>query len=373
MKQANESIRDRLIVRASAIAIGTNLCLVVFKMLVGLLAHSIAIVLDAMNNLSDALSSVLTILGTKLAGRPPDRKHPFGYGRVEYLTGLAIAGIILFAGASFAVTSVKKILTPDATRYSVVTVVVVAVAIVTKLLLGAYTKKVGRETSSDALAASGADATFDAVISAGTLAGALITMTTGYVLDGWIGAVISLVILKAGLELLLDTLSSIVGRRADSQLTGQIKQRLCTVDGVLGAYDLVLHNYGPTRSMGSVNVAVWDWRTAAELHALSKQIQAMIWEEYRIYLYIGFYAENSRDDRLRALEEEIRSACKAYPYLLSLHAFFEDKQTGRISFDAVIDFACEDSLALAAQIEADLSARYPDRQFTVKVDRAYSD
>ncbi|MFR2158092.1 MAG: cation diffusion facilitator family transporter [Evtepia gabavorous] len=171
-KQA-EHVRDRLIVRTSLVAIGTNLCLVAFKMAVGLLANSIAIVLDAMNNLSDALSSVITILGTKLAGRPPDKKHPFGYGRMEYLTGILIAGIILFAGVNFAVTSVQKIITPDLPHYSLLTVGIVAVAIVTKLLLGAYTKKMGRKTGSDALVASGTDATFDAVISAGTLVGAL--------------------------------------------------------------------------------------------------------------------------------------------------------------------------------------------------------
>lgn len=188
-KQA-EHVRDRLIVRTSLVAIGTNLCLVAFKMAVGLLANSIAIVLDAMNNLSDALSSVITILGTKLAGRPPDKKHPFGYGRMEYLTGILIAGIILFAGVNFAVTSVQKIITPDLPHYSLLTVGIVAVAIVTKLLLGAYTKKMGRKTGSDALVASGTDATFDAVISAGTLVGALVTLTSGYVIDGWIGCVI---------------------------------------------------------------------------------------------------------------------------------------------------------------------------------------
>lgn len=368
-----ETIRDRLIVRTSVVGIATNLCLVAFKMLVGLMANSIAIVLDAMNNLSDALSSVLTILGTKLAGRPPDAKHPFGYGRVEYLTGILIAGIVLFAGASFAVTSVEKIFHPDETHYTLLTVVIIAVAIITKLLLGAYTKKMGRETESSALTASGADATFDAVISAGTLAGALVTMTTSYVIDGWIGCVISVVILKAGLEMLLDTLSSIVGRRADTQLAQELKTRLCAIDGILGAYDLVLHNYGPTRAMGSVNVAVYDWRTAADLHALSKKAQAILWEEYRIYLYIGFYAVNTQDAALRALEDQVRGACKAYPEVLSIHAFFENPQTGEISFDAVVDFACRDSLALVRQMEADLAAKYPGRRFAIKVDRAYSD
>ena len=230
-------------------------------------------------------------------------------------------------------TSVEKIFHPDETHYTLLTVVIIAVAIITKLLLGAYTKKMGRETESSALTASGADATFDAVISAGTLAGALVTMTTSYVIDGWIGCVISVVILKAGLEMLLDTLSSIVGRRADTQLAQELKTRLCAIDGILGAYDLVLHNYGPTRAMGSVNVAVYDWRTAADLHALSKKAQAILWEEYRIYLYIGFYAVNTQDAALRALEDQVRGACKAYPEVLSIHAFFENPQTGEISFD----------------------------------------
>ena len=251
--------------------------------------------------------------------------------------------------------------------------VIIAVAIITKLLLGAYTKKMGRETDSSALTASGADATFDAVISAGTLAGALVTMASGVVIDGWIGCIISVAILKAGLEMLLDTLSSIVGRRADAQLAQELKTRLCSIDGILGAYDLVLHNYGPTRAMGSVNVAVYDWHTAADLHALSKKAQALIWEEYRIYLYIGFYAVNTHDDALRVLEDQVRGECKAYPEVLSIHAFFENQETGTISFDAVVDFACRDSLALIHRMEEELAAKHPGRRFAIKIDRAYSD
>lgn len=374
MAEKNSSTaRDRRIVRTSVIGIFTNLCLVAFKVIVGLMANSIAIVLDAMNNLSDALSSVITILGTKLAGRPADKKHPFGYGRVEYLTAIIISCIVLFAGIGFAKTSVTKIITPDVTNYSMVTVVIVIVAIFTKIFLGRYTKKVGQETDSDALVASGADATFDAVISAGTLVGALVAMFSGHVIDGWIGAIISLAILKAGLEMLMDTLSSIVGRRADSALTKEIKKKLCTVEGILGAYDLVLHNYGPTKSMGSVNVAVYDWRTAAELHAISKKAQQMILEEYNIFLYMGFYAVNTQENELHTLEESVRTDLKKHPYVLSMHAFYEDSKTRMISFDAVIDFACKDSLKLVRDIEEELDRKYPPHRFRIKIDRDYSD
>ena len=356
-----------------AVGIGLNILLFAAKYLAGLLSHSIAITADAFNNLSDAGSSVITLLGFKIAGRKADSEHPFRHGQAEYVAGLIVAIVIIFMGFDLAKTSVQKIFTPDETHYTTVTVVIVAVAIVTKLVLGAYTKKMGKETDSSALTASGADATFDAVISAGTLAGALVTMASGVVIDGWIGCIISVVILKAGLEMLLDTLSSIVGRRADAQLAQELKTRLCSIDGILGAYDLVLHNYGPTRAMGSVNVAVYDWHTAADLHALSKKAQALIWEEYRIYLYIGFYAVNTHDDALRVLEDQVRGECKAYPEVLSIHAFFENQETGTISFDAVVDFACRDSLALIHRMEEELAAKHPGRRFAIKIDRAYSD
>ena len=373
MAGKNASPRDRKIVRTSIIGIVTNLCLVTFKIIVGLMANSIAIVLDAMNNLSDALSSVITILGTKLAGKSPDKKHPFGYGRVEYLTAIIIAGLVLFAGVSFAITSVKKIITPDVTHYSMITVVIVCVAIVTKILLGTYTKKMGKETDSDALVASGSDATFDAVISAGTLLGAIIAMTTGRVIDGWVGAIISLVILKAGLEILMDSLSSIVGRRADSDLTMELKQQLCTIDGIEGAYDLVLHNYGPQRHMGSANVALYDWHTAADIHTITKKAQAYIMEKYGVYLYLGVYAINTKDDTTHALEMAVREEVKAYEYVMSIHAFFENSETNDVSFDAVIDFNCRDAEALAEQMEKDLAAKHEGHTFRIKIDRAYSD
>ncbi len=172
---------------------------------------------------------------------------------------------------------------------------------------------------------------------------------------------------------MLDTLSSIVGRRADAQLAQELKTRLCSIDGILGAYDLVLHNYGPTRAMGSVNVAVYDWHTAADLHALSKKAQALIWEEYRIYLYIGFYAVNTHDDALRVLEDQVRGSVKAIRRSSPSTPSLKTRRRGTISFDAVVDFACRDSLALIHRMEEELAAKHPGRRFAIKIDRAYSD
>ena len=170
----------------------------------------------------------------------------------------------------------------------------------------------------------------------------------------------------------MDTLSSIVGSRADADLTNEIKAKLRTVDGVLGAYDLVLHNYGPTKIMGSGNVAVYDWRTADELHAISKKAQQLILDEYHITLYVGFYAVNTKMNELHQLELDVSKDMINYEYVMSIHAFYENQVTKTISFDAVIDFKCPDARSLAAKIEKDLEAKY-GRTFRIQIDRAYSD
>ena len=368
-----ERSREQQIVRTSMVGIGTNLFLTTFKMIVGLLANSIAIMLDAMNNLSDALSSVITIVGMKMAGKPPDKNHPFGYGRVEYLSAIVITGLILFAGISFAITSVKKIITPDVTNYSAMTLVIVSIAIVTKLILGRYTKKTGERVQSKSLIASGSDATFDAVISVATLIGAIVAMTTHFVIDGWLGAAISIVIIKTGFGILMETLGSIVGRRADSALTKSIKKDLKTVDGILGAYDLVLHNYGPTNIMGSVNVEVYDSRTAKEIYTLSKKAQKLILEKYNIFLYIGIYAVNNKNDELNKFEHQVREDVLTHPYVLGVHAFYLEEAQKQVSFDMVVDFKEPDSLKLARQIREELEEKYGQYKFSIKIDRDFSD
>ena len=240
--------RSQKIIRTSILGIVINLILVAFKGAVGLLSHSIAVLLDAVNNLSDALSSLITILGTKLANKAPDKKHPYGYGRIEYLTGMLIAVIVLFAGLSAAKESVEKILHPEAASYTWVSILIITVGIAAKFLTGRYVKGVGEALHSSALVASGSDAYFDSILSTGTLIGALLNLFLGLNLEGWIGAVISLIILKAGIEMLLETLGSITGERADSELTEEIKAAVTARPEVHGAYDLTLHNYGPTNT-----------------------------------------------------------------------------------------------------------------------------
>ncbi|MBQ2640457.1 MAG: cation transporter, partial [Lachnospiraceae bacterium] len=233
--------RDQVIIRTSIIGIMTNVFLAAFKAFVGIVSHSIAVTLDAVNNLSDALSSIITIVGTKLAGKRPDKKHPLGHGRVEYLSAMIVSGIVLYAGITSAVESVKKIIHPEKAEYSTVSLIIIAVAIAVKLILGKYVKTQGEKVNSGSLVASGSDATFDAILSASVLASALIFLATGISLEAWVGVVIAVFIVRSGVEMMRDTLDDILGKRADSELTVNIKRILTEEPEVRGAYDLFLY------------------------------------------------------------------------------------------------------------------------------------
>ena len=366
----NSNIREQQITRTSVIGIVANIFLAAFKAAVGLFSHSIAIVLDAVNNLTDAMSSVITILGVKLAKRRPDDKHPFGYGRIEYFSAVIIAAIVLAAGATSLIESVKKIITPETPDYSAVTLVIVAVAVVVKLVLGRYVKGQGEKYNSEALVASGSDASFDAIISASTLVGAVINMLFKLNLDGIIGAVISCFILKAGFEMLIDSISDILGSRPDSEITRQISECVRDVPGVLGAYDLILHNYGPDNAIGSIHVEVPDTLDGRSLHTMTRTIQNMILEKFRIFLTVGFYAvaaERQEDF------EKINDAALKHPGVLGTHGVYFDDEAKTLSFDVLVDFTVRDKAGLCQAIRKELEPLFPGYTIMINLDTNYSD
>ena len=245
MKNTNMNVadavdnRNQVIVKTSIIGIIANLLLAGFKALVGFLSGSIAIILDAVNNLSDALSSVVTIVGTKLAGKMPDKDHPMGHGRAEYLSALLVSAIIIYAGLTSLNESILKIVHPTEVKYETLTLVVLVAAIFVKFFLGRFVKATGEKVNSSALIASGADASFDAIISTGVLLSAIVYIVFGISLEAYVGVIISIIIVKAGWEMMSDTLDDILGRRPDRELTIGIKRLICEEPEVRGAYDLV--------------------------------------------------------------------------------------------------------------------------------------
>lgn len=364
--------RNQKIIRTSVVGIVVNLVLVAFKMVIGLIANSIAVILDAVNNLSDALSSIITIIGTKLAGRRPDKKHPYGYGRVEYLTGMLIAVIVLLAGLSSLKESAESILHPEAASYSTLSLVIIAVAVAVKFLIGRYMKGVGESINSQALVASGSDAFFDAILSSATLAAALISRIWGLNLEGILGALISVIIIKSGVEMLLETLNSITGIRADKELTDAIKEQVCSYEQVRGAYDLTVHNYGPTSTIASIHVELDDDMTAREIHRLTRRIATDVYQRLGVVLTVGVYAANDSGEGEAEMKAQLQEIAAGHPEVLQLHGFYLDREQSRVMFDLIVDFSA-DANAVCAAVREECARRWPEYQFDIVLDSDFSD
>ena len=374
MQSDEESKRGKVIIRASIIGIVANVFLAGFKALIGIISSSISIVLDAVNNLSDALSSVITIIGTKLAGREADKKHPFGYGRIEYLSSLVISGIVLYAGVTSLVESIKNIINPKEPDYSVVSLVIVGLAVFVKIGLGLFVKTTGEKVNSDSLINSGKDALLDSVISSATLVAALIFKFSGVSLEAYLGAIISLVIIKAGFEMLSDTVSKLLGEPGDVQLLQDIKKTVCEFPGVRGAYDLILHNYGPDTYSGSIHIEVDDDLKIDRLDELNREIMAAVNQKYHVLLTaVGVYSVNTKDEDTIRLKEEIGKLVLAHRFVKQIHGFYYSKKEQSVRFDVVISFDAESRQAVFAEVYEELKAKYPNLQFALAMDMDYGE
>lgn len=372
--EEKEVSRGKAIIRTSVIGILANVFLAAFKTVVGILTHSIAIVLDAVNNFSDALSSIVTIIGTKIAGKKPDKKHPFGHGRVEYLSAMIIAVIILYAGLTSFVESVKKIITPQTPEYTIPSLIIIAVAVAVKIILGRYVKSVGVKVNSDSLVNSGEDATLDAVISASTLVAAVIFIKTGLSLEAWLGAVISLIIIKAGFGMLSETISRLLGERGDIDLARNIKKTVMSFPEVEGAYDLVLNNYGPDSYNGSVHIEVPDTCTASELDELIRAITVKVYQEHHVLLTaVGVYSSNTKDQEAIAMRKRLSEIVMEHENVLQMHGFYVNKEKKRMRFDVVVSLAAKDRESLYEHIIDDVQKEWPDYTIEAIMDTDFTE
>lgn len=366
----SEQSRDKVIVKTSVIGILTNAGLAAFKALIGLITHSIAITMDAVNNLSDAGSSLITIVGTKLAAKEADRKHPFGYGRIEYLSAMVISLIVLYAGLTSLEESVKSILHPKTPSYTAISLVIVAAAVLVKIILGSFVKKTGEKVHSESLVNSGKDALLDSVISASTLIAALVYILTKVSLEAWLGALISLVIIKSGIDMLRETLSQILGENADLTLIHKIKNDVKSFPEVQGVYDLVLNNYGPDTFNGSLHIEVADTMDANELDELIRQIQyKVLAEDHVILTAVSVYAMNTHENRAAEVERSVRTALKDMPGVKQMHGFYLNEEKKTIRFDLVISFSVDDRKGAFNNCIQKIQAMYPDYSIQAAMDR----
>ncbi len=366
-------LREKEIIKTSIVGIIVNLVLVAFKIIIGFLTNSIAIILDGINNLTDALSSVITIIGAKLSGKRPDKKHPMGYGRIEYFSSIIIAALVIYAGVTAAIESIKKIIHPEAADYSVVSLIIIAVAIAAKLLLGTFVEKKGKLLESTALEASGKDSKNDAILSASVLLSALIFFFTGFSIEAYVGIIISAIILKAGVEILLETADDLLGRRADADLSKKIKSIVRETPGVNGAYDLFFNDYGPNKTNASVHIELDDTITIAEADVICRKVQKNVYEQTNIMLVaIGIYSHNTNNDEKAKMRNEIAKKVTAYDWALQIHGFYVDDETNSIRFDTVIDFKIDPAFAKETIIK-EVKALYPGYDIEISLDIDISD
>ena len=364
--------RNKKIVRTSIWGIIVNLILVAFKAVVGLIANSIAIILDAVNNLSDTLSSIITIIGTKLSEKAPDKKHPYGHGRIEYFTSILIAILVLVAGITAFKESVEKIINPVEADYSVASLIIIAVAVAVKFFFGRYVKNVGKELNSQSLVASGTDAFMDSILSLSTLIAAIISIIWHISLEGILGVIIAIVIIKSSIDILRETITIMIGIRADSELTNKLKTRISKFEEVQGVYDLDLHSYGPSKMVGSVHIQVRDDMTAKEIHKLAREITLEIMQEFGIILTIGIYAANDKGE-YGEIKEELGNIIKNYKEIIQMHGFYVDEETKNIFFDLIIDFQADDSKEIQNSVIKQIKEKYPKYNYNVILDSDVSD
>ena len=375
--KSREVNRDKTIIQTSVIGILANVLLVGFKATIGFIAGSISIIMDALNNLTDVLSSVITIIGTVVSNKKPDKKHPFGHGRVEYITSTIIAFLILVAGGLAIYESIMSIIDyfqngHQLPQFTVLSLIILGVAVLVKAGIGIFYKIQAKKVDSQTLNASGNDALFDAALSTATLVGAIFAYTLGWYVEGYLGIIIGIFILKTGIEVLVESFSSIIGERYDKEETRQITADIAKVPGVKGVFDLIINSYGHKRNIGSVHVGVEGHLNAKEVQIIEREITMMMYEKYNTIMTVGIYADCDDSEEARQIRAKLTEILKEYPAVLQLHGLFVDVPIHFCNFDLVISFEEKEPEKVIADVKERMMKEFPEFDFHIQLDRDFS-
>lgn len=363
--------RNRIIVKTSIYGITANVLLALMKAIIGITSNSIAILLDAVNNITDAGSSIVTIVGTRLAAKKPDKKHPWGHGRIEYLSAMILGALVISAGASSLIEAIHKIITPDTPSYTSTSLIIVGVCVLVKIVLGRYTISIGEKVNAETLVNSGKDASMDAVISSTTLIAALIFIFTGVSLEAWLGCLISVMIVKAGVDMLLGTISELLGQRANSDVAREVKKTVESFPQVHGVYDMVFHDYGPNRVNGSLHIEVDDTMMAPEISDLIRRITLKVYSVNQVALTaIGIYSMNTQDDLAIEIRDEINKIAMSHEHVLQVHGFYIKPNS--VQFDVIIDFDAKDRAEVLQAVVNEVKQKLPGYYIQAFLDADYS-
>lgn len=376
MQEGESSLakRQNAIIKTSAVGITTNVLLVAFKALMGFLSGSVALVIDAVNNLTDALSSLVALIGAKLAKKAPDKKHPYGHGRIEYIAEMIVAAVIIAAGILAIAESIKTIFEPSDPDYTFWAYIVMGVSIVLKIALGIFARRMGKKIGSGVLIGIGADALLDALLTFSVLVSALIFFAFGVSIESYVGVLIGLFIIRSGILIVLDASNRLIGLRSDAALTSAIKKTILAIPGVIGAYDLMVTDFGPERIYAQVHIEVDGSLSAMDIDRLSREAQERVYQENHVFLTsVGIYAHDDHDQKALSMEETCHQKAMSHPEVLETHGFRVDEEAKTITFDAVVSFDVTDRDFFQGELTREIRAIYPTYNVFITLDGDMSD
>lgn len=366
------AVRDKCGRVAGAVGIVTNFLLFLMKIIVGTAFHSVSVTADAVNNLTDSGSSVVTLIGFKMASKPADEKHPFGHARIEYLSGVIVSFIVIFLGLQLGMSSIEKILTPEENALTPVALVVLVISILAKLWQCLFYRKVGRMIKSESVEATSKDSRNDVIATSVVLLGAVITMLTSVNLDGYMGAAVALFIVFSGVQLTISTADPLLGQAPEGELVQTITEKMLSYPGIIGMHDLAVHNYGVGRCFASAHCEVDAKNDILVSHDLIDNIERDFSRDLGIHMVIHLDPVIVGDARTDALHRKVQSLVTALYPTVTIHDFrvIWGVTHSNIVFDAAVPFAVKDSDAvITKKLEAEIQKLDPDYRTVVTIDR----
>ncbi len=370
LKQDPET-RQGVVMATSAVGIIVNVLLASVKVAIGVLANSIAVISEGINNATDSLSSVITMVGAKLSNKRPTKKHPFGYGRIEYITSLIIAGLIIATAVELLKSSIKLIIEPQDLTVNTLTLIIIAASALVKLWLAWYTIKKGKQVNSGILVAMGTDSRNDCIVSAVTIVSAVVFIVFKFSVDAYAGIITSLFIFKAGFDILKDTLANLLGQPVEKETADELYSIIRSTPGVLNAADMILHNYGPDRYSGSVNIEMDHQMTVEQLYSTIHKLQLDIMHQKGITMVFGIYAVDRDHSEIKQMRQQIAQYVRGKEHIISYHALYLEPQTNLIYVDLVVDYDLKDWDGLRTDFTEYMHNLYPDNKIELTIETEY--
>lgn len=373
----DEKTRNAYIYLGSIVGIICNLILSIIKITVGVISSSVSIMADGFNNLSDMASSLITMIGIKLANMPADKEHPFGHGRMEYLSALVVAFMVMLVGAQFIKSSVDRILNPTKVSFEMIPFILLLISLILKLWLSRFNKYVGEKINSSALKAASVDALGDVFTSSCVIISFVASKFTTIPIDGYVGVLVSLAILYAGYSLVKDTISPLLGEAPDEELVKAIKQGVLSYDNIIGVHDLIIHNYGVGKCMASIHAEIPSNIDLVTIHEIIDTAEREISQKLNIYLVIHMDPMCIHDEKINAIKGDVQQILFKYEQIKSMHDFriTEGKNQTNIIFDIEVNFdevnTVEKEEELRKNLEKDIKKLNPLYNCIITIDKYF--